>query len=379
MSRFRRWVPWPIRTLAQLAVVGLVVEFLLLPQLAGAGSSLRTLLDVDSAWIIAALVAELGSLAAFAAATRAMIPASLRPTYRRVLRIDLATIGLNHSAPAGSAAGTALGLRLLREEGVPPSDAAFAKIAQGVGSAVLLVLLLWTALAVAIPLHGSSPVYVTGSVIGLVVVLAANVTIGILHHGRKAATRAFCAVTRRLPFLDDDVGARIATRIGRQLDLAFSDPARLTRAATWSTANWLLDATALWCCLRGYGHAYGYDGLMVSFALAQVGAWLPITPGGLGIVEGILIPTLLGFGGSRATVVVGVITYRLIAFWLTIPLGAAAYGGIVGRRRWGRASTSRPPAEADLTSRMPSDPLPKASTRQTRASGASTAPTRTSR
>jgi len=365
MSRLQRWVPWPIRTLAQLAIVGLVVEFVLLPQVAGTGSSLRALLDVDSPWIAAALVAELASLAAFASATRAMIPAAHRPTYRRVLRIDLATIGLNHSVPGGSAAGTALGLRLLSEEGVPASDAAFAKIAQGVGSAILLVLLLWTALAIAIPLHGNSPLYVTGSVIGLCVVLAAGVTVGVLHRGRNVATRVFCAVTCRVPFLDDDVGARAASKIGRQLDLIFNDPRRLARAALWSTANWLLDATALWCCLRGYGHAFGYDGLMVSFALAQVAAWLPITPGGLGVVEGILVPTLLGFGGSRATVVVGVITYRLIAFWLTIPLGAAAYGGIAGRRRRGEASACRQGRLGGLGTRRPANPRANATGRDT--------------
>ena len=34
------------------------------------------------------------------------------------------------------------------------------------------------------------------------------------------------------------------------------------------------------------------DGLIVAFGLANIFASLPITPGGLGIVEGIYIPTL---------------------------------------------------------------------------------------
>ena len=108
----RRWLPWPVRGLVQLLVLGLIVEFLLIPQIAGLRTSLRTLVDVDSPWIALALISELASFATFAAVTRAMIPPLHRPPYQRVLRIDLATIGLNHSVPGGGAAGTALGLRL---------------------------------------------------------------------------------------------------------------------------------------------------------------------------------------------------------------------------------------------------------------------------
>jgi uncharacterized protein (TIRG00374 family) len=266
-----------------------------------------------------------------------------------VLRVDLATIGLNHSVPAGSAAGTALGLRLLTNAGVPTGQAAFAKVAQGVGAAMLLVVLLWTALAVAIPLHGSSPLYLTGSIGGLVLVVTVTVGVTILRRGRGVATRAFRAVTCRLPFVDDDAGARAAARVGQQLDAALAEPGRLVRAVMWASANWLLDAAALWCCLRAYGHTYGYDGLMTAFALSQVAAWIPLTPGGLGVVEGVLVPTLLGFGGTRATVVVAVITYRLMSYWMTIPLGALAYGGIAGSR-W----VARRPADRAALRRTPS-------------------------
>ena len=55
-----------------------------------------------------------------------------------MLRIDLSTIALSHCVPGGGAAGTALGTRLLTRAGVPTADALFAKLAQGIGSAVML-------------------------------------------------------------------------------------------------------------------------------------------------------------------------------------------------------------------------------------------------
>jgi hypothetical protein len=54
-------------------------------------------------------------------------------------------------------------------------------------------------------------------------------------------------------------------------------------------------------------------------------AVVPLTPGGLGIVEGIYIPTIVGFGLSRSSATVGVLTYRLAQFWLPILVGAACY------------------------------------------------------
>ena len=54
-------------------------------------------------------------------------------------------------------------------------------------------------------------------------------------------------------------------------------------------------------------------------------AVIPITPAGLGVVEGVLISTLVGFGVPKSTAILGVLGYRLLNFWLPIPLGGAAY------------------------------------------------------
>lgn len=183
-------IPWPFRRGAQVLVLALVVEYLVLPQLAGARKSLHLLLDLENAWLVVAVVCETASLIAFAAATRAMITAAHRPSMWRVLRIDLSTIGLSHCVPGGAAAGTALGLRLLTDSNVPIGEAAFAKITQGVGSAIVLQALLWTGLAVAIPLHGNNPLYLIAAAAGLALLTLASAWLLLLRRGRPAARRA---------------------------------------------------------------------------------------------------------------------------------------------------------------------------------------------
>src|SRR5690606_24318691 len=59
--------------------------------------------------------------------------------------------------------------------------------------------------------------------------------------------------------------------------------------------------------------------------LANIAAVIPITPGGLGIVEGTYVPVLVGFGLDRASATVGVLSYRVAQLWFPIVLGGILY------------------------------------------------------
>jgi uncharacterized protein (TIRG00374 family) len=331
-SRFRSLFPWPVRTALRLIAFAAVIEFLVLPQIAGSRASWHLLLHFDSPWLALAAGAEVASLLAFALGTRAMLPSRVRPTVWRVARIDLTTIALSHTVPAGGVAGTGLGLRLLKQAGVPVADAAFGKIAQGVGAVLVLLVLLWTAIAVAIPLHGNNPVYLTVTAFGLIVVVVATLLLLLLGRGRDRAARWLNRLTAVLPRTDDTAGERIVAKVGAQFDVVVADRRRLFAAICFAALNWLCDATALWASVRVFGHTLGYVGLMVPYCLGQAAGWIPITPGGLGLVEGILVPTIVGFSTPRSVAILGVILWRLLSFWLPIPVGALAYGSLVHTR-----------------------------------------------
>jgi len=51
---------------------------------------------------------------------------------------------------------------------------------------------------------------------------------------------------------------------------------------------------------------------------------IPITPGGIGVVELALTGALVGFGGNNAGVVAGVLVYRFLTVVPTLLLGLAA-------------------------------------------------------
>jgi uncharacterized protein (TIRG00374 family) len=58
-----------------------------------------------------------------------------------------------------------------------------------------------------------------------------------------------------------------------------------------------------------------------AWALIRIIGAIPITPGGIGIVELGLTGTLVGFGGSNARVVAAVLVYRFLTVVPTLTLG----------------------------------------------------------
>jgi uncharacterized membrane protein YbhN (UPF0104 family) len=57
-------------------------------------------------------------------------------------------------------------------------------------------------------------------------------------------------------------------------------------------------------------------------------AMLPIRPGGLGVVEGIMIPAIVAFGAGVPVALLGVLTWRLLQYWLPIPVAMLTYGSL---------------------------------------------------
>jgi hypothetical protein len=244
-----------------------------------------------------------------------------------LFRIQLSTRALGSILPGGSAASNALGFRLITSSGISKADAGFALATAGIGSAVILNVLLWIGLVVSIPLRGSSPVYGTAAVAGAVLMaIVGAVVFGIVDDkGRlHRLVRWFFDKLGR----DGESAASLIDHLRDRIRGLLAERDVLRRVIMWGTANWLLDLLALWLFLRAFGGSVSPDGLLVAFGLANVLASVPITPGGLGIVEGIYIPTLVGFGVPAATATVTVLTYRIAQYWLPIIVGGVSYASL---------------------------------------------------
>ncbi len=318
--RVRRQVKWGIYAVSLL----LILEYLVLPQLAGARKSLNLLGKINIAYVIAGVVLEAAALVSYSQLTHTVLYRQ-GPRRSRLLRINLSSLAVSHIMPGGTAPGTAVAYRLLTQSGVSGADAGFALAMQGVGSALVLNSILWSALLVSVFLHGYNPLYAVAAGAGVVLMgLFAGVVVA-LTRGRDRSVEVIYRWARRVPFLDGDKIAVQVRRLAERLVQFLLERQLLTRAVAWAAAFWLLDASSLFVFIAAFGKIVSPIDLLVAYGLAFVLAVIPITPSGLGVIEGVLIPTLVGFGVPRETAILGVLGYRLVNFWLPIPVGGIAY------------------------------------------------------
>jgi hypothetical protein len=108
---------------------------------------------------------------------------------------------------------------------------------------------------------------------------------------------------------------------------------------TWGTVNWLLDCACFAMMFKAMGAPIPWKGLLLAYGAGQLAATLPITPGGLGVVEGSITVALVAFGGAEASTAYAVLLYRVISFWLILVIGWLLIGQLalqVRRGRWPR-------------------------------------------
>src|ERR1700678_2442109 len=371
-SRWRGWRPWvkPVRRVVLLFIIALVVEYLVVPELVGARKDLFLLNQLNAGWAVAGLVVEVVSLFCYAVLTKVLLPPGPKPSLSRLFRIDLSAAAVAHVIPAGTLGTAALGFRLFTNEGISANDAGVMMAAKGLGSTVVLNVLLWLSLVISIPLAGFRPIYGTVAILGTLVLLGVAALVFGVTRGVGRASRVLHTLGDKIPGLSGERLEHAIREAARTLSNLGRDKRVLCWALTWAALNWLLDAASLWCFVAAFGRLVNPIELFAAYGIANVAGVLPITPGGLGVVDSIAPLLLVSFGVTRSVATLGVLGWRLVNFWLPIPAGAAAYVSLKVPRGAGlkamRAAVStmlaRPgphqdhPKSAELHPDSPEDP-----------------------
>jgi uncharacterized protein (TIRG00374 family) len=326
--RLRAWLPHlvkPLRRGVLLFVLLLIVEYLVVPELVGASKDLYLLGQVNAAWLAAGVILEGLSLFCYAVLTKVLLPPGPKPSLSVLFRIDLSAAAVAHVIPAGTLGTAALGFKLFTDEGISGNDAGVMMAAKGLGSTVVLNVLLWVALVISIALAGFQPIYGTVAIIGTVLLLAVAALVFGVTRGAGRASRILRVAADKIPGLSGERVEHAILDAARTFATMARDKRVLSLALLWASLNWLLDAASLWCFVAAFGKLANPVELFAVYGIANVAGALPITPGGLGVVDSIAPLLLVGFGVTRSVATLGVIAWRLVNFWLPIPTGALAY------------------------------------------------------
>jgi len=278
-------------------------------------------------WLLAAVPAEAASLLAYAALERRLLRAGQAPvSLPALLHITLAGNAIQNSLPGGPAWAAGFAFGQFRRRGADAVLASWTLLATGFVSGAALVVLTVCGVAVARGQAASNDL-AGGVVVVAVTAVALAVTLRLGLHARwipglvTLGIRAGQRVAGR-PAGDPAVMAR------RALDrLTAVRPTRVdwAVAAGWGLCNWILDCACLAVAFPTVGAGIPWRGLLLAYGAGQLAANLPITPGGLGAVEGSLTVALVAYGGGEVATVAAVLVYRVITFWLLLVVGWAAW------------------------------------------------------
>lgn len=313
-----------------LALAG-VSLYLLAPTLIEVFSSAPQLTEIRPLWFLPMVLFEAGSLACMAHLQRICLDA---PHFGPVLSSQLAGNAFGRVVPGGGAAGAALQYSMLVQAGETGGRAASALTAANLLMfAVLLALpvLALPAILLGLPvsrgLEQAAFVGAGGFVLvagaGTVLFATTGPVLWVVERIERVYNRLFRShePLEGLPALVVEERDLILRTVG----------ARWREALLVSVGRWALDFGVLLTALAAVGAEPSPSLVLLAYAGAQLLSQIPITPGGLGFVEAGLVGLLALAGVGAANATLATLAYRLVSYWLPLPVGAAA--AVVHRRR----------------------------------------------
>jgi hypothetical protein len=299
--------------------------------------------DLRISGLFVALALEAASLVAFARLQRWLlheggVDVGLVP----MVQITLAGNALALSLPGGAAWAAAWAFGQLRRRGADRVLAGWVILVAGALASYVLFMLLVIGSLIA---GDSGPV---ASVRPLLIALA---SIPFVVIGLVMAAKRFPVIDKLIPFgqhilealpKGHEVSGALQRTWERLLTVRPSGPAWF-EAFGLAALNWLENCGCLVACIWAVHGRIPWHGILVAYALAQVLASVPITPGGLGVVEGGLTALLVAYGMPTNVALASVLLYRAVSFWGLVPVG----WGVWGYLSW----QSRNPAKAHTRKR----------------------------
>lgn len=110
-------------------------------------------------------------------------------------------------------------------------------------------------------------------------------------------------------------------------------PKRTAVMISASVTSCLAYGIALTGAIAAFGHTPPFIGVLLAYCIAVTVSTISPTPGGLGAMEMSLTAALSWLGLPAGSAIASVLTFRLITFWIPIPLGGWALHYVI-KRGW---------------------------------------------
>jgi putative heme transporter len=323
----RTWQKW-LKNGFTVVVAGLAVwgTYDHRSEISHAGSMLS---HFSLAWLLLAIAFEIASMAAFARLQRWLLRAGgVKVPFIPMFEITLAGNAMSTSLPGGAAWSATWAFEQLRRRGAEKVLAGWVILVAGALSSFAVFVILAAGAWVA-GSHGpvSHLRWLAAGLAAIPFVVAAGyVAARRSDRVRQLLSGSWRAISAHVP-LARSLGHLVHKTV-YNLGLVHPGPLGWMEAFGFALANWLCDCLCLIACMEALGVPVPWPGILVIYGLTQVAASIPITPGGIGVVEGSMTALLIAYGTQPTSAVAVVLLYRIVSFWGLAPIGWAAWLGI---------------------------------------------------
>jgi putative heme transporter len=283
----------------------------------------HSLISAGWSWVLAAVTAALVSIHGLAEVQRTLLLSAgviVKPW--RSETAFYAGNALSTTLPGGPVVSAAFMYRQQRVWGASPVIASWQLVMSGALQVVVVALMgLSGAVLIGAKTNPFSLIFSLGWMVALIVLIQAVATRPELIDGIGVRLISWVNSLRRKP---PDTGLpRWHELLGQLESVSLTHRAAAT-AFSLSLLNRVADAACLLFSAYAAGGHPSPAALVVAFAAARAVGSIPLTPGGLLVVEAVLVPGLVTSGVPLATSLSAVLIYRLIS-WVFI----AAIGWVV--------------------------------------------------
>jgi hypothetical protein len=299
-------------------------------------------------WLLVAIVVELISYVAWGQLQRQLLAAGgPAMTFRSAFGLSLGAGAIANSLPGGTAFAALYSFRFYRRSGADATLAGWVLLATLVCSSMTLCIL--AAAGVFLAFGQSSSFGLVGSILTCLVLAVLADALVLQRRWLYRLTAAVVRTSQRLTGHPSPEGqARLEALIAR-LGVVHMSELSFLAAVMSALALWAFDCAALATSFLAVGAEVPWRGLLLTYGASQLAVNLPITPGGLGVVEGTITIALVAFGGAERSIVPAVLCYRIVSFWGFLPVGWISWAvmGVRSRRQDRRIALAELAALAD--------------------------------
>jgi putative heme transporter len=250
-------------------------------------------------------------------------------SYRDAMAMTQASTALSIVSPAGAAVGMGASYSMLRSWRFPASAVTLAVAVAGLWNQLANLVFPVVALALLTLENESHPALTTAALVGVAVLLVAFTSFALVlsraERARRIGTLAARLANRALGVVRRGPVAWGGESFARFRSEALGLLRRRWHVITLATlAGHLTVFVLLLVCLRVTGvsssEVTGIEAF-AAWALVRILGVLPLTPGGIGIVEVGLSGALVAFGAPNAEAVAATLLYRVLTVLPTLALG----------------------------------------------------------